>query len=515
MAIGQGLEAHTQHRTDNSATSSREKTSLESPLDGSTGCIDLEQVEADFEVKWDDHNDPANPQNRSKLHRWFIICVVSTGTFCVTYTSSVYTTTYQQIMDEFHCSEEVAMLGLTSFVCGLGLGPALLAPLSEFYGRRPIYLSSLAFFLIWLIPSAVAQNIETMIIARFFNGLAGSAFLSVAGGTVRDLFARNELQAPMMVYSASPFLGPALGPAIGGFINQFASWRWTFYTLMIWSGILLICFIFFVPETYHPVLLREKAVRLRKETGDHRFKAPLEKITHSVLDSVLMSCTRPLKLLYYEHMVLNLCLFSALLMGILYLFFGAFGVVFVGAHQFQLWQVGLTFLGIFVGMIVAVALDPLFSRNYERLVQQREAAGGEPGGSEPEFRLPPAIVGSMLVPIGLFWFGWTSYRSVPWILPIIGSGIFGLGEVLLFSGIFTFLVDAYPMYAASALAANSLVRSCFGASFPLFGNQMYEKLGYQWASSLLAFLSILMMPFPYIFYKYGKRIRANSRHAKS
>ncbi|KAK9427775.1 major facilitator superfamily domain-containing protein [Lipomyces doorenjongii] len=418
-------------------------------------------------------------------------------------------------MDEFHVSETVATLGLTSFVCGLGLGPALLAPLSEFYGRRPIYLCSLAFFLIWLIPSAVARNIQTMIIARFFNGLAGSAFLSVAGGTVRDLFARNELQAPMMVYSASPFLGPALGPAIGGFINQFASWRWTFYTLMIWSGILLICFFFFVPETYHPVLLRDKAVRLRKETGNHRFQAPLEKITHSVLDSVLMSCTRPLKLLYYEHMVLNLCLFSALLMGILYLFFGAFGVVFVGAHQFQLWQVGLTFLGIFVGMIVAIGLDPIFSRNYENLVRQREAQGGEPGGSEPEFRLPPAIVGSVLVPVGLFFFGWTSYKSVHWIVPIIGSGIFGLGEVLLFSGIFTFLVDAYPTYAASALAANSLVRSCFGASFPLFGNQMYEKLGYQWASSLLAFLSILMMPFPYIFYKYGKRIRANSRHAKS
>ncbi|KAK9238762.1 major facilitator superfamily domain-containing protein, partial [Lipomyces kononenkoae] len=417
--------------------------------------------------------------------------------------------------EEFHCSDEVATLGLTSFVCGLGLGPLFLAPLSEFYGRRPIYIGSMTFFLIWLIPSAVARNIQTMIIARFFNGVAGSAFLSVAGGTVRDLFARHELQAPMMVYSASPFLGPALGPLVGGFINSFADWRWTFYTLMIWSGVLLVCFIFVVPESFHPVLLREKAIRLRNETGNHRFKAPLEKMTHSVLDSVLMSCTRPLKLLYHEHMVLNLCLFSALLMGILYLFFGAFGVVFVGTHQFQLWQVGLTFLGIFVGMIVAVGLDPIFSRNYERLVRQREAQGGEPGGSEPEFRLPPAIVGSVLVPVGLFFFGWTSYRSVHWIVPIIASGIFGLGEVLLFSGIFTFLVDAYPMYAASALAANSLVRSCFGATFPLFGNQMYEKLGYQWASSLLAFLSIVMMPFPYLFFKYGKRIRANSRHAKS
>lgn len=113
------------------------------------------------------------------------------------------------------------------FILGLGIGPMLLGPLScvcltptpiplsniitsEFYGRRPIYLASFSFFLIWLIPSAVAQNIQTMIIARFFDGLSGSAFLSVAGGTVGDMFNREQLQFPMMVYTASPFVGPSM-----------------------------------------------------------------------------------------------------------------------------------------------------------------------------------------------------------------------------------------------------------------------------------------------------------------
>lgn len=82
----------------------------------------------------------------------------------------------------------------------------------KFYGRRNIYIVSFTFFLIWLIPCAVAQNIQTMIVARFFNGLSGSAFLSVAGGTVGDLFARHELAAPMMLYTASPFVGPEIGP---------------------------------------------------------------------------------------------------------------------------------------------------------------------------------------------------------------------------------------------------------------------------------------------------------------
>jgi multidrug resistance protein len=162
---------------------------------------------------------------------------------------------------------------------GLGCGPMFLGPLSEFYGRRPIYIISFAFFLIWLIPSAVAQNIQTMLIARFFDGLAGSAFLSVAGGTVGDLFNREQLQAPMMIFTAAPFIGPSVGPLLGGFINQNTSWRWTFYVLIIWTAAMLASIICFVPETYHPVLLRNKARKLRKETGDERWKAPLEKVS--------------------------------------------------------------------------------------------------------------------------------------------------------------------------------------------------------------------------------------------
>jgi multidrug resistance protein len=156
--------------------------------------------------------------------------------------------------EEFGNSKIVATLGLSTFVIGVALGPMLLSPLSEFYGRRPVYLVSWTMYLIWIIPSAVAKNIETMIIARFFDGLAGSAFLSVAGGTVGDMFARKDLQAPMMAFSMAPFIGPSLGPLVGGFINYFAYWRWTYYVLIIWTFSLLLAIIFFVPETYREPL---------------------------------------------------------------------------------------------------------------------------------------------------------------------------------------------------------------------------------------------------------------------
>ncbi|GAA84216.1 MFS transporter [Aspergillus luchuensis IFO 4308] len=449
-----------------------------------------------FVVSWDD-NDRMNPRNFNTVRRWLIVIICSAGSLCVTCTSSMYTVTYDQIMEEFGCSREVATLGLSFFIWGLAVGPLLLGPLSEFYGRRRIYICSFTLFLVWLIPCAVAKNIQTMIVCRFLNGIAGSAFLSVAGGTVGDLFARHELSAPMMLYTSSPFIGPEVGPLVGGFINQFTTWRWTFYVLLIWTGVLLVLIGFFVPETYHPVLLRRKAQQLRKETGDDRWIAPIEMMDRSVAQTVLRSIYRPLLLLTLEPMCLNLCIFSAILLGILYLFFGAFQLVFESVYGFELWQRGLCFLGLFVGMLFAIFSDPFWRRNYTRLELKHQEAVGRSDDFQPEWRLPPAIAGGPLVTIGLFIFAWTIYPQVHWIAPLIGSALFGAGTILVYSGIFTFLVDAYPTYAASALAANSFARSIFGGVFPLFGIQMYNNLGYHWATSLLAFLTLVMAPFPH------------------
>ncbi|OJD31440.1 mfs general substrate transporter [Diplodia corticola] len=308
---------------------------------------------------------------------------------------------------------------------------------------------------------------------------------------------------------------PEIGPLVGGFINQYTSWRWTFYVMLIWAGAQLAAIVFFVPETYHPVLLRRKARKLRAETGEEAWKAPIETLDKSVSQTLLWSCVRPFQLLVFEPMCLNLCILSSILLGILYLFFGAFPLVFQNNHGFTLSQVGLAFMGLFVGMILGICTDPLWRRNYARLVQRREAQGGEPGGAEPEYRLPPTVAGAVIVPIALFGFGWTTYSSVHWIVPIMFSTLFGIGVICVYSGVFTFLVDCYPLYAASALAANSFARSSFAAAFPLFGVQMYNRLGYQWATSLLAFLALAMAPFPYFFYRYGKRLRGRSRFASA
>jgi hypothetical protein len=188
---------------------------------------------------------------------------------------------------------------------------------------------------------------------------------------------------------------------------------------------------------------------LRKETGDERWKAPTEKSYTSVLHMIRSSVYRPMQLLALEPMCMNLCIFSAILLGILYLFFGAFQLVFSHVYEFNLWQIGCSFLGILVGMVSAILTDPLWRRNYARLERQHQEAVGEKTESMPEWRLPPgkclksvvitirtnkfryeAIGGAPLVTIGLFIFAWTIYPHVHWVVPIIGSAVFGAGYIV-------------------------------------------------------------------------------------
>jgi multidrug resistance protein len=331
--------------------------------------------------------------------------------------------------DQFDVTRLTTSLGLSTFVMGIASGALLTSPLSEYYGRKLIYLISWAMFIVWTIPSAVATNIETLIVTRFFNGLAGSTFLSVVGGTVNDIFPRNEIQRPMAFVALAPFVGPSMGPLLGGFVNYYLNWRWTYYIIIIWASILFLGIALYTPETFHPVILRAKARRLREDTGDHRYWAPMEKIPKLNKKTALILLLRPFQLLFLEPMCLCLDIYSAVLLGILYLCFGALPEVFRSNHNMNLWQSGLTFLGIILGMLAAALTGRIWDR-VRRDLQERRAENGA-GNSEPEDRLPSAMLGGMLIPAGLFWVGWTTQSTTFWLVPVIGSSLFGCGLVCL------------------------------------------------------------------------------------
>jgi DHA1 family multidrug resistance protein-like MFS transporter len=217
--------------------------------------------------------------------------------------------------------------------------------------------------------------------------------------------------------------------------------------------------------------------------------------TDSKPQIALIALIRPITLNFKEPIVLLLNLYIALIYGLLYIWFESFPIVFLGIYGFDLGQEGLAFLGILVGAIIVI--PPFFYYLYKVV----EPQFNENGELQPEKRLPPAFVGAFCIPVCLFWFGWSSRASIHWIMPIIGSSFFSFGTFLLFNSVLNYLPDAYPEYAASVLAGNDLMRSNFGAGFPLFANAMYKNLGVGWASSTLGFLSIVFIPIPFLLYK--------------
>jgi hypothetical protein len=268
---------------------------------------------------------------------------------------------------------------------------------------------------------------------------------------------------------------------------------------------MIIAFIF-VPETYAPVILQQRAARLRVETKNWAYHATLDENPPKMGDIVTRYLLRPFQMLFLEPILLLVTIYLALIYGILYLTFEAYPISF---QEVRGWShagvAALPFLSILVGVFIGGALIIFVTKTrFARKMKKH-------GRVVPEERLPPMIVGSILLPIGLFWFGWTSNKNISWVPQVIAGVPIGAGILVIFMQGLNYIIDVYLMYANSAIAGNTLVRSAMGGAFPLFATQMYQKLGVDWASSLLGFLTVAMIPIPILFYIYGAKLRAMSR----
>lgn len=207
--------------------------------------------------------------------------------------------------------------------------------------------------------------------------------------------------------------------------------------MAIFTGVLWIINSFIIPETYAPVLLRRRAEALSKKTGKvYISKSDVGKPHMTIGSQFKVALSRPWILLFKEPIVLLTSIYMAIIYGTLYLFFAAFPIVFQQGRGWSAGIGGLAFVGVAVGMMLAVTGTIFDNKRYIRVVK----AGG--GVAPPEARLPPSILGSILLPIGLFWFAWTCDKNVHWIVPIIASSFFGAGLVLVFLSLLNYLVDS-------------------------------------------------------------------------
>lgn len=453
-------------------------------------------------------HDPRNPMEMPQWKKYCITLTVAFATLAVAFVSSAYTGSIAQVLKELHTTQEVATLGVSLFVLGFAIGPLLWAPLSELYGRQILFFGTYAMLTTFNAAAAGVNSITALLILRFLAGAFGSSPLTNAGGVIADIFPASQRGLGMSIFAAAPFLGPVIGPIVGGFAGERIGWRWVEGIMAIFTGALWLFGAVTIPETYAPVLLRKRAAALSKKTGKAYISFLDKKHGKPVASQAFKKAlARPWVLLFVEPIVLLISIYMAILYGTLYMLFGAFPIVYQELRGWSEGIGGLAFLGVAVGMILGVIYSAIDNRRYARL--ERKYSGNAP----PEARLPPAMVGAVALPIGMFWFAWTNYPSIPWIVSIIASAPFGFGMVEVFLACMNYLIDSYTVYAASVLAANSVLRSLFGAVFPLFTNQMYHRLGPHWASSIPAFLALICTPFPFVFYRFGHKIRMKCRYS--
>ncbi|KAI9798383.1 MAG: hypothetical protein M1825_005367 [Sarcosagium campestre] len=401
-------------------------------------------------------------------------------------------------------SETLATLGITTYLLGLAVGSVVLAPLSEVYGRRPIYLISMSIFALLVLPCALARSLAEVLVVRFIGAVAGSVMIANAPGTVSDIADDEHRALAFSLWSIGPMNGPVTGAVLGGFVYEYLGWRWTNWLVLILAGVAVI-FLALIKETYAPALLRKKARLQRKETKDKRWWSRYDQEL-PLWPLLKVNLSRPFVLIVTEPICVFWDVYVAVVYAILYLSFVAYPIVF---SQYRGWSPGisgLSFVGIGIGTMLGILVEPLLRRMIDS-----HRPDPDTGRAPPEAMVAVICMASVLAPAGQIWFAWTCVpTSVHWIWPLLAGIPFGAGNVWVFIYASNYLAHSYGIYAASALAGNTVLRSIVGGCLPLAGPAMYRSLGPNWAGTLLGLLEVILIPIPLVFYKYGHRIRRRS-----
>ncbi|KAJ3562134.1 hypothetical protein NP233_g9767 [Leucocoprinus birnbaumii] len=448
-------------------------TQVSSPLETNLHDLEKSYAKNGYHIVTFEEGKHEDPREWTHGCKWMVTLGAAFLCLSVAVGSSIVTGDMSGPANEFGTTQIIANLTVTCFVIGFGIGPLFLSPLSEIYGRRPIYMVLMLLYFIFTLPSALAKNAATLIVARQIAGIAASA--PVCNGCVADVWAIEERGLLMALFSATLFIGPCLGPMVGSWIGERAGWHWIYWVLFIFVGF---CFILacIVPESLAPVLLRKKAERLWKETGDDRYQTLEELERMSFQDMLKIALTRPLIMLFTESIILFMSFYLSFIYALLYLMFFAFLITFEEIRGFSAGMVGTTFVSIMIGILRAGLVMPFQEKLYARATRN---------GHYPKARLFPMMAGTFLMPASMFMFAFTgAYPWVHWIAPCISGTLFGFSMILVYVSANSYILDSYSSFGASTMAAKTFMRSEIGAMVPLFVNPMFHNMGFQFGERI-------------------------------
>ena len=403
------------------------------------------------------------------------------------------------------------------------IGPFLLASCSELYGRLPVYHCATILFIIFSIACAASSSLPMLITFRFLIGMTPPTG-TLNSPIIADMFPKERRGRAISMVQLPSLIGTVIGPTIGSYLTEAKGWRWTFWLAAILCGAFEFVFAIFYRETYRVKILQKRVERLRKNTGNRALSSKYDqgKTKGSV---VYAAVVRPFRMLAFSPVVVLIGLYVAVVYGYLFLILTTVGEVFEVTYHWEENSVGLTYLGIGTWLLLAFSakggtvnkLTPFFSAGFgmmigilccrstlDRYLQHRIS---HDGSAKPEHRLPPMVVGGLIIPGGLFMYGWSAAAHNPYIIPIIATGVCGFGLTTTTIPASTYLVDAFGIHAASAVAATNALKYAIGGVLPLAGPPLYDRLGLGWGNSVLGFVALGLVPVPLLLMIFGERLR--------
>ncbi|OTA87477.1 hypothetical protein M434DRAFT_399467 [Hypoxylon sp. CO27-5] len=466
----------------------------------------LARLYEQYGATWDGPDDPNDPYNWAEWRKVSIGIIFSVGQLVTLMSASIMAAALGDISRDLDIGASAAQITLSVYFLGLGIGPFFIAALCEMNGRKNIWVISNLWYILWNALCPVGKSKVLMIISRFLAATGAGAGIVLTGPVMADMYHAKDRGKSLAIASFLPYLGPALGPIVGGIVVDLIYWPWLFWIVSIFDAFIVLLGVIVIKESYAPVLLRRKAATQSQQSVNPALSPTKWAFWYDFFSRLITYLRRPIRLLVRRPIIQIISLVLALNFGIYTLMLSTFATLWIYRYQQSALIGSLHYISFSIGFCLTAQVGGRIMDVIYRRLRDRPKDKGE---GRPEFRCPYMLPGVLFIPVGLFWYGWSAEYRITWVMVDIGAIIFTCGSSILAQALLAYTLDLFGEVGASANAATRLLSNVLGFAFPIFAPQLYDRLGYGWGNSLLAFIFVALgLPVPLLLWIWGERLRA-------
>ncbi|CAA21196.1 pyridoxamine/pyridoxine/pyridoxal transmembrane transporter [Schizosaccharomyces pombe] len=446
---------------------------------------------------------PAHPQNWGWWKKAYIVLLSTSLQMYVFWTPNFYPGVQDSVMELWHLSSQVSLLGQSMFVLGVALGPLFLGPLSDLLGRKLVYIGSLIIYVCFCISCALARNYAQLVISMLIMGVVGSTALGNVAGAVADVLGDEDSNWGMYMFifmCSVASVGSPMGTGVAE--NPKLTWRWLYWIDVIVGGFFIILFVF-TPETL-PAIVIQRYEQKRQGLPVSWFpQFSLKKLAKDTYFVFFMA----IKIFFSEPIVSSLGIYNGFVNGLLYFFLQAIWPVYFSIYKMSDMAASCTYMAAMPACVILLWFEPLQCWLYKRDKRKHQ------NRLRPEARFIMTLFYVWGFPIGIFMFAFCSKVHIHYIVSLIGLTIFNIADYHIWQAMLLYVTDAYPNVSASAVAAFELPSNLGAVGFIHLSALMFSRMNVHWATAVVGFASLPLIALIYALYFYGDRIRARSKLA--